>query len=68
MPEREWRCLLKGPNVDIANTITVIAAFCVHHNCETHGDHFEDNWMEGVNADSVGASATQSCNIQSTDN
>ena len=49
-----WRCLLKRLDVDIANTITVIAACCVLHNiCETHRDHFDDDWM--VNADSARA-------------
>ena len=61
-----WRCLLKRLDVDIANANNVIAACCVLHNiCETHGDHFDDDWMEGVNADSAGASASQSSNIES---
>lgn len=44
-----WRRLSKQIEMDIKNVPNVIAACCVLHNlCETHGDSFNEEWLQEV--------------------
>lgn len=44
-----WRCLLKRLDVATCDVPELVAASCVLHNiCETQGDTFDDQWMEGT--------------------
>ena len=61
-----WRCLLKRLDVSTSAVPELVAACCVLHNiCEIHGDTFNEDWMEGIEAQenvcaSAGATYTQS--------
>ena len=44
-----WRCLLKRLDVNVYDVPQLVAACCVLHNiCEIHGEHFNEEWMEGI--------------------
>lgn len=44
-----WRCLLKKMDVSISRVPVIVSSCCVLHNlCETQGDEFLEDWMEGV--------------------
>lgn len=44
-----WRCLLKKMDVSISRVPTIVSGCCVLHNlCESQGDEFLEDWMEGV--------------------
>ena len=43
-----WRCLLKRLDVDVNDASKVVAACCVLHICEIHGDAFDDDWLNGT--------------------
>lgn len=39
---------------DVCDAPQVVAACCVLHNiCEIHGDNFDEQWMEGGEAENV---------------
>ena len=43
-----WRCLLKRNDVLVDDLPKLVAACCVLHNvCETRGDSFDEDWMQG---------------------
>jgi len=42
-----WRRLMKRNDMNLDNIPHVITTACILHNiCETHGEHFNDTWME----------------------
>ena len=44
-----WRCLLKRYDCHISKLPDTIVTCCILHNiCESHGEHFDDNWMTEV--------------------
>ena len=44
-----WQCLLKRLDVNVCDVPQLVAACCVLHNiCEIHGEHFNEEWMEGI--------------------
>ena len=46
-----WRCLLKRLDINISDVPKLLAACCALHNiCEIHGDTFDEEWLEGVEA------------------
>ena len=54
-----WRCLLKRLDVNVSDVPELVAACCVLHNiCEIHGEHFSEEWMEGVQDDSITVNST----------
>ena len=54
-----WRCLLKRLDVNVCDVPELVAACCVLHNvCEIHGEHFDEDWMEGVQDDSITVNST----------
>ena len=54
-----WRCLLKRLDVHVSDVPELVAACCVLHNvCEIHGEHFDEEWMEGVQDDSITVNST----------
>ena len=58
-----WRCLLKRLDVDICDAPELVAACCVLHNiCETQGDAFDEEWLDGVERRNLeSTSADTSC-------
>ena len=54
-----WRCLLKRLDVHVSDVPELVATCCVLHNvCEIHGEHFDEEWMEGVQDDSITVNST----------
>ena len=59
-----WRCLSKRLDVDVSDVPRLVAACCTLHNiCEVHGDTFDEEWLEGVEA--VGEADTAETGSQS---
>ena len=59
-----WRCLLKRLDVNVSDVPRLVAACCTLHNiCEIHGDTFDEEWLEGVEA--VGEADTAETGSQS---
>lgn len=47
-----WRCLLKRLDVSVSDVSELILACCVLHNiCESHGERFNEEWLEGVHGE-----------------
>ena len=45
--------------LDVCDVPELVAACCVLHNvCEIHGEHFDEDWMEGVQDDSITVNST----------
>ena len=54
-----WRCLLKRLAVNVSDVPELVAACCVLHNaCEIHGEYFDEEWLEGVQDDSITVNST----------
>ena len=63
-----WRCLLKRLDVASCDVPELVAACCVLHNiCETQGDTFDDQWMEGTRRQERECD-TNSTTVQSEEN
>ena len=62
----KWRCLLKWLDVNVCDVPQLVAACCVLHNiCEIHAEHFNEEWMEGIQVNS--ATVTPSPTTTQTD-
>ena len=49
-----WRRLNKQNDMFVSNVPNVVAACCVLHNvCEIHGDTFNDEWLQDVEAEDI---------------
>ena len=60
-----WRCLLKRLDINVCDVPELVAACCVLHNiCEIHGEHFDEEWLEGVQGDSPGSTVYSSPTTQ----
>ena len=66
-----WRCLRNKLSVCIDDVPEVIGAYCILHNlCQTHGEVFEDTWLENETepddprASGTGNSSTSGENVR----
>lgn len=57
-----WRCLSKRLDIDVFDVSELVAACCVLHNiCEVHGDSFNQDWLEDLEAEN-----RHTCSITNT--
>ena len=54
-----WRCLLKQLDVIVCDIPQLVATCCVlQYICEIHGEHFNEEWMEGIQDNSATVTPT----------
>ena len=57
--------MLKRLDIDVRDVSELVAACCVLHMCEVHGDTFDDDWLNGVDNQEFESNSSSSNPVQS---